>query len=292
MGFLRVLILLLLLPVFTTFGETVCRLDFDGYTGRIEFLKCKGLTGSYYEVEVIKGYAARIYAATRPQRDDYLPFAIPLNWSGWVRIVLKQDNAVIGSTWVYAKKPPRGLEEVNFPTPKVAEKFTDLEFAGKKPTLSVEEQYWLVRRILETYTPRRFYEKRAIVPLPHFKYISSPFGVSRVIMGRRESFHRGTDFAAPEGTPVLAALSGKVVFAGYLTLTGNTVIIDHGWGLMTLYAHMSKICVKKGWFVRRGTVIGRVGSTGFSTGPHLHFGVYLRDTPVDPVDFLRKELRP
>ncbi|MDQ7055631.1 MAG: M23 family metallopeptidase [Persephonella sp.] len=90
------------------------------------------------------------------------------------------------------------------------------------------------------------------------------------------------DFVASEGTPVYASLTGKVVLAQELFYTGKTVVIDHGKGLFTLYAHLSRISVKEGEMVKRGKIIGNVGSTGRSTGPHLHFGVYLVGMRIDP----------
>lgn len=94
--------------------------------------------------------------------------------------------------------------------------------------------------------------------------------------------HRGVDFAAGTGTPVLASASGRVTRAGWGGGYGNIVIIDHGKGLVTRYAHLSKIQVKQGARVDQGTVIGRVGSTGMSTGPHLHYEVWQNGKAVDP----------
>lgn len=99
-----------------------------------------------------------------------------------------------------------------------------------------------------------------------FGYRQSPFG------GGRE-FHDGLDIAASIGTAIVAAGGGKVLFSGWLTGYGNTVIIDHGYGYRTQYSHNSVVLAKRGQIVRKGEVIARVGSTGRSTGPHLHFMV-------------------
>jgi len=118
-------------------------------------------------------------------------------------------------------------------------------------------------------------------------FITSEFGEVRLINGKRRSVHRGVDFRAKEGESVYAVMSGKVRLTGDFFLTGKTVILEHGQGLYTLYAHLSKILVKEGQFVKLGEVIGKAGSTGRSTGSHLHLGVYLMGLPLDPLSLLR-----
>ncbi|MBP5519309.1 MAG: M23 family metallopeptidase [Treponema sp.] len=119
-----------------------------------------------------------------------------------------------------------------------------------------------------------------------FRY-SSPFGYRIDPIAGVKSFHTGTDLACPTGTPILAAMSGKVTTTGINRIYGNYVIIDHGNGYQTLYAHMSKIIASKGQWVSQGTRIGLVGSTGYSTGPHLHFTVYKNGKLVDPKTVLK-----
>jgi len=97
--------------------------------------------------------------------------------------------------------------------------------------------------------------------------------------------HTGVDIAATWGAPVLAAADGRVIYAGWFGGYGKIVIIDHGGGMSTLYGHMSTILVASGDAVRRGEPIGRVGSTGYSTGPHLHFEIRVNGTPVNPTGF-------
>lgn len=105
---------------------------------------------------------------------------------------------------------------------------------------------------------------------------------------KRGRYHIGVDIAAPHGTPILAPLNGSVIYAGRKGGYGLTVILDHGNGLATLYGHNSKLEVKEGDQVRKGQIISRVGSTGHSTGPHLHYEVRLEGHPVNPLAWTKK----
>ena len=102
------------------------------------------------------------------------------------------------------------------------------------------------------------------------------------VTGQYQSLHNGLDIAVPTGTPILAAAAGKVVVSGYTETNGNWVKIDHGNQHATAYLHLSERKVSAGQEVRQGQVIGLSGSTGRSTGPHLHFIVYQDSTPIDP----------
>jgi len=112
--------------------------------------------------------------------------------------------------------------------------------------------------------------------------ISSPFGPRIHPIYGAPSFHTGIDIAVPEGTPVRAAASGTVTFAGWYEGFGVLVVIDHGNGYESYYAHLSKLLVSAGQSVSAGDVIALSGNTGLSTGPHLHFEVRYFGTPVDP----------
>ena len=129
-----------------------------------------------------------------------------------------------------------------------------------------------------------------ICPLTRKYTISSKFG-SRVapadIKTGRITQHTGIDMAVPQGTPIRSSMAGKIVYAGYSPVYGNYVIIDHGNGYQTLYAHMYKILVSINQSVSQGTQIGLVGSTGYSTGPHLHFSVYKNGKLIDPLTVLK-----
>jgi murein DD-endopeptidase MepM/ murein hydrolase activator NlpD len=124
------------------------------------------------------------------------------------------------------------------------------------------------------------------------KRVASGYGMRIDPVYHVRKFHQGMDFTAPTGTEVFATGNARVAFAGWKQGYGNTVILDHGFGYQTLYAHLYKSLVRKGQKVRRYDVIALVGNTGKSTGPHLHYEVRLNDRPVDPRNYYFYDLSP
>ncbi|NLM20249.1 MAG: peptidoglycan DD-metalloendopeptidase family protein [Peptococcaceae bacterium] len=125
----------------------------------------------------------------------------------------------------------------------------------------------------------------SVWPTPGCKYITSPFGYRIHPITRQHKLHTGVDIGAPHGSNIVAAGSGIVIFSGWYGAYGNAVIIDHGNGLSSLYGHMSSRSVAVNAKVAPGQSIGKVGSTGWSTGPHLHFEIRKNGEPVNPMGY-------
>ena len=123
--------------------------------------------------------------------------------------------------------------------------------------------------------------------LPMTSDITSPFGNKRVFNGQLKSFHNGVDFRARSATPVYAANSGVVKMAENLFYSGNAVVIDHGTGIFTIYAHLSRIDVTAGQHVEKGQRLGLTGATGRVSGPHLHWGVKVKGAAVNPMQLIQ-----
>ena len=155
-------------------------------------------------------------------------------------------------------------------------------------TLTVGQQLFLPGVGLDQKTLQSRMGELFIIPISASFRWSSPYGWRADPFTGVQSFHTGTDMACPEGTPILAAMSGKISEVGNNRTYGNYIIINHGNGYQTVYAHMSKTIAKKGQWVTQGTKIGLVGSTGYSTGPHLHFMVYKNGNRIDPMTVLKK----
>lgn len=127
-----------------------------------------------------------------------------------------------------------------------------------------------------------------LLDLPVQGRLSSPFGLRRFFNGQERNPHAGLDLAVPQGTPVKAPADGNIILVGNYFFNGKTIFIDHGQGMIGMFCHLSVIDVQTGQSVKRGDLVGKVGSTGRATGPHLHWNISLNDVRVDPAIFIGK----
>ena len=157
---------------------------------------------------------------------------------------------------------------------------------NKKSSKRIEREYVLKQKLKKTFSsdsPKMNFIK------PVAGRDSGRFGLRRILNKQKRNPHSGMDIAAPEGKEIKATESGRIIFVGDLFFTGKVIYLDHGNGLISLYAHLSKTHVKEGQLVNRGDIIARVGKTGRVTGAHLHWSVYLNGNAVDPALFLKKQ---
>jgi len=147
-----------------------------------------------------------------------------------------------------------------------------------------------LRTLYRTITPERLWRGRFVRPVAGTD-APSGFGSRRIINGQPRSTHSGGDYTAERGTPVVAVNNGRVALVADFFFPGRLVALDHGLGLYTLYFHLDTVSVTDGDLVERGHRLGMVGATGRATGPHLHFGVQLSGSRIDPAALLSLDLR-
>jgi murein DD-endopeptidase MepM/ murein hydrolase activator NlpD len=148
----------------------------------------------------------------------------------------------------------------------------------------IEREAVELNRIWRESSDTRLWAGAFVRPVPHDA--NSAFGTRSIFNGQRRSPHGGADFLSPAGTPVASPNAGRIVLADNLYYTGGTVVIDHGLGLVSLFAHLSAFDVEAGDMVNTGDVVGRVGATGRVTGAHLHWTLRLGGTRIDPLSLL------
>jgi len=211
-------------------------------------------------------------------------------WIALVGIALGADPKQRQTLSVRSGEGARASREITFTLESKQYAEQRLTVAPKHVELSPEDLARYERErdhlaaVLRTFSPHDPPSLRLAVPTPGPR--SSSFGLRRVFNGQGRNPHSGMDIAAPAGTPVVCAAAGEVIDCGDYFFNGNTVIVDHGRGLLTLYCHLAAIDTVRGARLQAGAPIGQVGATGRATGPHLHFSVYLNTTPVDPALFL------
>jgi murein DD-endopeptidase MepM/ murein hydrolase activator NlpD len=176
------------------------------------------------------------------------------------------------------------VREGKFATEKLTVQQQFVEPNEQQAQRAAAEQEKL-RQIFDHITPEKLWHGPFRLPL-NGGVRGTNFGKRRILNGQPRSPHTGADFPAPMGTPIHATQSGRVVLAEELYFSGNTVIIDHGLGIYSLYAHLSATDVAVGDAVKAGAVIGKVGATGRVTGPHLHWGVTVNKARVNPIQLV------
>ena len=172
----------------------------------------------------------------------------------------------------YKKEIIRGL-----PNRKVEPNKEDI-----KKIKSDQKKIKLVKKVVET---KKLFDKTFLIPVDG--RISGVYGSQRILNSKPRSTHKGIDIAAPKGTKIYAPSTGRIILIEEdMFFTGKTVIVDHGMGLISIFAHLNSIYIRTGQFVEKGMEIGEVGMSGRATGPHLHWGVYLENISVDPMALL------
>lgn len=210
----------------------------------------------------------------------------------WVALVGIPLDAEAGTHQLRLSSPLDGYGSINFTVNAKAYRTQRLQIADKN---KVEPDEVSSLRIVDEMAVQKKLVSHFSTDAATLDFIkpvkgrdSGRFGLRRILNGQARNPHSGMDIAAASGTPIKATAPGQVIYTGNFFFSGNVVYVDHGSGVLSLYAHLSQISVQPGDTVAQGDVVGLVGKTGRATGPHLHWSVYLNGEAVNPALFLQK----
>lgn len=213
----------------------------------------------------------------RVSDDGFFVFAFGRDFKDHIIIAVNKSKKKIK-----IKQKKYKIERINnLPNNKVEPKKKDLDkiFLDQKK----------IKKAKNSLIDRKLFVKSFTLPVKG--RISGVFGSQRILNNKPKRPHYGLDIAANLGTPIHSPSDGKVILTEEsMFFTGKTVIIDHGLGIKSIFAHLDRINVKEGEIIEGGTKIGTVGKTGRATGPHLHWGIYLMKTPIDPESLIGRDL--
>jgi murein DD-endopeptidase MepM/ murein hydrolase activator NlpD len=211
----------------------------------------------------------------------------------WIAVVGLPLDTTAGKHWLYLGSPDNKANTIAFTVQAkqyATQRITITDQRKVEPLPEdldrIENETERMNALYSRWVDRPLGLPAFDLPVPGVQ--SSPFGLLRIFNGLPRKPHSGLDLAAPVGTPVHAPADGNVVDTGDYFFNGQSVFLDHGQGLITLYCHLSAIDVKEGQDVKRGDLLGKVGQSGRATGPHLHWGVSLNGVRVDPSLLLNK----
>lgn len=231
--------------------------------------KAENYNNSYLE---FNGKSYQIFS-----EKTFLPVSPELKTGGYT-LKLKVDNQEISSAKVEILKGKFGHENISFYKPKLSKEQEEL----------IKNEDKLVEETKVKISDKQLWDSPFILPVPH--RVSALYGTQRYLNGKYNGYHSGVDFASPFGFPVKAINNANVSLARYFSKynsNGNLIFLDHGAGVGSVYLHLSKIAVKEGDYVKKGQTIGYIGSSGRSTGPHIHWGVYLYGQNTDGLSWTK-----
>lgn len=289
-------------------AEEVAQSQYDGMKARLKFLYENGVSDSYMEILLSAGsfagmldQAEYIERLSAYDKRKLLEYRQSVEYTKLCKEMYEEEEAVLHEAEESLQKEQESVNAL------IAEKEKEIkayqgDISNKEAALAdyeagIAEQNATIAALEKAVAEdkAKLAEQNRLkydggmfqMPCPGYTRISEEYG-NRIhpILGTPQ-FHNGVDLAAPSGTPILAAYDGKVVAAAYNSTMGNYVMIDHGDGLYTIYMHASKLYVSTGQTVSKGAQIAAVGSTGRSTGPHLHFSVRLNGSYVSPWNYLK-----
>ncbi|MCZ2077814.1 MAG: M23 family metallopeptidase [Bryobacteraceae bacterium] len=221
----------------------------------------------------MNGRTVPLFAGSGPARVGLMPVPLEEKPGKYPLEFLGTDGRVAGAVEITVREP-------HYPKQNIV---IGKEKKELRPSPGETET---VRAFRETVSATRYWEEPLVLPVRGC--MTSPFGVARLHNGQPTgSYHRGIDQRGATGTPVRATAAGIVKIARMFNLHGGTIGIDHGQGLTSMYLHLSRLAAEEGARVEKGAVVGYVGTTGFSTAPHLHWALYAHGVSVSPLQWVQ-----